>query len=52
MKKVDNHKLGILQDAYHKRRLTLNLKQNAAPTLVLQSVDAQEVDKQRQIPLI
>ena len=40
MKKVENIKMGRLQNPYHKRKLTLNLQCNPAPSLVMESVDS------------
>ena len=40
MKKVENIKMGRLQNPFHKRKLTLNLLCNPAPSLVMESVDS------------
>ena len=51
MKKVENIKMGRLQNPFHKRKLTLNLQCNPAPSLVMESVDSQDGNKRRDIPL-
>ena len=38
--KVENIKIGRLQNPFHKRKLTLNLLCNPAPSLVMESVDS------------
>ena len=52
MKKVENVKLGRLQSAFHKRKLTLGLQPGWVPSLALESVDSQESAKRRDIPLV
>ena len=50
IKKVENVKLGALQNAYHRRKLTLDLDIRQ-PTLTLESTDSQDDRGKRYIPL-
>ena len=40
LKKIENVKLGRLQNAFHKRKLTLHMEAGQTPALIMESVDS------------